>query len=45
MRDGSSSEVDELKAKLISAKETSQGEIKVREEVWFSSYCYCKIFK
>jgi hypothetical protein len=32
-QDGSSTEVDELKAKLASAKETSEGEIKVREEV------------
>ena len=33
VQDGSSTEVDELKAKLASTKETLQGEIKVREEV------------
>ena len=33
MRDGSESEVDELKAKITSTKETLQGEIRVREEV------------
>ena len=33
VQDGSSTEVDELKAKLASTKETLQGEIKVRQEV------------
>ena len=33
VQSGSSNEVDELKVKLDSTKETLQGEIKVREEV------------